>query len=222
MEIGSFASIIFEVSANKILTFEDFSRGGSARWSKHDILMGKPLPEFMGADQESVSLKIKFKSSLGVKPEDSVERLRAFRDQGKISTLVIGNKPVTNGFWYIEDMQEGHRTIDNTGKAHQIEVDLTLKEYPKKDELRAKPRTSASTKTASGAKRTAETGVVTVTCHSLYCRMSPSLSGKIAKVLKKNDAYKSYGTVKTDIVWYELGGGLYCSANSKYTSFKKR
>lgn len=224
MQIGSFATVIFQVSSDKVLTFNDFSRSGGARWSVHDVNQNKPIPEFIGPGQESISLKIVLKTALGIAPEAAVERLRGFRNKGQVSTLVIGNKPVTNGYWYIDDIQEGHKFIDKNGIAHTIEVTLALKEYPKPATIRVKPKPSASTGTKTGtvpAKKTEVTGIITIKATSLNCRTSPSLTGKVSKVLKKNQSLKVYGTVKTDIEWYVLGGGLYCSANTKYVTFKK-
>ncbi|MGG3448624.1 phage tail protein [Domibacillus aminovorans] len=220
MQIGSFATVIFQVSSKKVLTFNEFSRSGGARWSVHDVNQNKPMPEFVGPGQESVSLKIVLKTSLGIAPEAAVERLRGFRNKGQISSLIIGNKPVTNGYWYIDDIQEGHKFFDQHGVAHSIEVTLALKEYPKPTAIRVKPKPTASKGTALG-KKTAVNGVVTIKASSLNCRTSPSLKGKVKKSLRKNQTFKVYGTVKTDIEWYILGGGLYCSANTKYVSFKK-
>lgn len=224
MDIGSFGPIVFQVSSRKVLTFGDFSRSGGSRWSLHDINQNKPMPEFVGPGQESISFKIQLKTAFGIEPEAAVERLRGFRNKGEVSTLIIGNKPVTNGFWYIDDIQEGHKLVDQNGIAHSIEVTLSLKEYPKPDNIRVKPSTSPSKGTPSGtetAKKTSVTGVVTIKAASLNCRTSPSLTGKVSKVLKKNQTFKVYGLVKTDIEWYVLGGSLYCSANEKYVSFKK-
>lgn len=218
MQIGSFAGVVFEVSDKKILTPNEYSRSGSARWTLHDINLKKPIPEFIGPGQESLSVKIVLKASHGVSPEDTLATLRSFRDAGKVSSFILGSKPVTSGYWYIDDIQEGYKTIDNLGRASSVEVTLSLKEYPKPVEVRTKP---ASTSKASPTKSASPTGIITIKVNMLNCRTSPSLEGTIKKVLRKNDRYRVYGTVKTDITWYKLGGGLYCSAGSKYVSFKK-
>lgn len=221
--IGSFADIVFEVSMDKVLTPSDISRGGSARWSTHDINMKKPMPEFLGPGQEAVSYKIVLKASHGVAPDKTMDILRNFRDAGKVSSFVLGSKPVTSNYWYIDDIQENHKQIDGAGRILFIEATLSLKEYPKispvrsKFQFKKKPNLSKK-KTAKEAKLI---GAITIKVKTLNQRTSPSLKGKVKGQLFKNRTYNVYGKVKTDIEWYDLGGGLYCSAGSKYTSFKK-
>lgn len=219
MRIGSFAGVVFEVSSKKALTFDDLSRSSSARWAVHDINLQKPLPEFVGAGQESVSFKVLLKGTHGVNPESTMKALRAFRDAGKYSSLIIGSKPVTSGYFYLEDIQETHRNIDNRGVSHTIEATLTLKEYPKNKPIRNKPKKKPPAKKPS-TKST--TGTATVKVGMLNCRVSPNLNARIVRVLRKGYSFKVYKIVSgSGIKWYYLGNGQYVSAVSTYTNFKK-
>ena len=226
MRIGTFAGVSFEVSSQKVLTFDGFSRSGSSRWGLHDVALQKPLPEFLGAGQESISMKISLHRSKKVNPEKVAEQLRRFRDSGKVSTLVIGKKPVTNGFWYIEDLQEDHRRIDNKGISNRIELSLTLKEYPKDKPVRLKPKAKKKVSVKSGAasaKRKGPIGTATVKVGMLNCRMGPSLNARIKKVLRRGQRVQVYGyKTGSGLTWYNVGAGLYISAVSKYTTFKKK
>lgn len=222
MKIGTFAGVSFEVSSSKVLTFSDFTRSGSSRWNVHDIILQKPLPEFEGPGQEAISMKIVLKRSKKINPEKVVQQLRSFRDGGKVGTLVIGQKPITNGFWYIEDLQETHRFIDKKGIANTIELSLTLKEYPKDKPVRQKPKPKSST-ALTPAKKSKAIGSATVKVGMLNCRMGPSLNAKIKKVLRKGQRFQVYGYANgSGIRWYNVGGGLYVSSVSKYTTFKKK
>ncbi|KAB2864652.1 MAG: phage tail protein [Exiguobacterium chiriqhucha] len=221
MKIGTFAGVSFEVSSSKVLTFSDFVRSGSARWAVHDIILQKPLPEFEGPGQESISLKILLKRSRKVNPESVAQQLRSFRDGGKVGTLVIGKKPVTNGFWYIEDIQETHRFIDNKGISNTIELSLTLKEYPKDKPVRQKPRPKSSTG-STPATKTKAIGTATVKVGMLNCRTGPSMNARIKKVLRRGQRFQVYGYANgSGVRWYNVGGGLYISAGSQYSTFKK-
>lgn len=225
MKIGTFAGVSFEVSAQKVLTFDALSRSGSSRWAVHDIALQKPLPEFLGAGQESISMKISLHRSKKVNPEKVAEQLRKFRDSGKVSTLVIGKKPVTNGFWYIEDLQEDHRRIDNKGISSRIDLTLSLKEYPKDKPVRLKPKAKKKTSTSisTSSKRKGPIGTATVKVGMLNCRMGPSLNARIKKVLKRGQRVQVYGyKTGSGLTWFNVGAGLYISAVSKYTTFKKK
>lgn len=220
MAIGSFAGIVFEVSADKILTLSDLSRSGGSRWSVHEINGKKPMPEFIGPGQEGISFKIILKAAHGVNPEKNLEILRKFRDTGQVSSFVLGSKPITSGYWYLEDINEGYKQVDNKGRVLSMDVSLTVKEYPKPVEIRSKP-SAKDDKNKNTGMAGKYIGNVTIKVNKLNCRMSPSLKGKVKSVLRKNKVYKCYGKVKTDIEWWVLGKGLYVSANSKYTSFRK-
>jgi phage protein U len=70
--------IIFEVSDNRVLTFESMSREVSGRWTEHEVLGVKPKAEFLGPGLQTISLTIHLSAALGVKPRrilDMVERM---------------------------------------------------------------------------------------------------------------------------------------------------
>ncbi|MFY0545447.1 phage tail protein [Brevibacillus sp. H7] len=119
------------MSINKVRTFKDFNRSGSARWANHDVHLQKPKPEFLGPGQEEISFSIRLDAQYGVNPEAELKRLRAMRDTGKLAMLIIGGEPVTQNLWFIESLDEGHKAHTGNGKLITAEVKLTLKEYPK-------------------------------------------------------------------------------------------
>lgn len=223
-KIGSFAGVTFEVSSNKILTFEQFARSGDARWSNHEINLKKPMPEFMGPNLETLSLSIRLNAHQGVNIESEIAKLRTFRDQGKVGTFVLGTKPITSNYWYIESLSESYRNIDGKGRIISAEVNLTIKEYPKPEVIKKvsipKPKPKPKPKPTAPPKPS-HLGTITIKVGMLNCRVTPSLKGRIVKVLRKGQSHKVYGTSKTDITWYKLGNGQYCSAGTKYVSFKK-
>jgi phage protein U len=221
--IGSFGGVTFEVSTDKVLTFNGLSRGGSARWSLHEIHLKKPMPEFLGPGQETVSFKIRFTALHGVNPETELNKLRAFRDTGKVSSFILGTQPISSSYWYIDDISEDYKTIDGKGRIISVDATVTLKEYPKPiiPAVNPKPKPKPKAKAKPPASKRKPLGKITIKANMLNCRAAPSLKGKIVKVLRKNQTFTVYGTKKTDITWYDLGGGLYCSASPTYTTFKK-
>ncbi|MGG4444560.1 phage tail protein [Brevibacillus fortis] len=130
--IGSLGEVIFEVSSQRVRTFDDMTRNGSSRWVTHDIHRNKPIPEFVGPGLEEISLSIQLKASLGVDPEAELKTLRTKRDTGQRDLLVIGNKPVSTSQWVTESVSEQHKNYDGRGRLVSVNVELRLKEYPKK------------------------------------------------------------------------------------------
>lgn len=222
-KIGSFGGVAFEVSSKKVLTPSEIKRSEQTRWQVHETIGTKPLPEFIGRGQETVSFHLVLKTSLGVSPISAFQKLRTLQDEGKTSSFMLGKRMISGHPFYIEDIQETYRHIDNSGNIHTIEADLTLKEYVEIKKTKAKTTSKASAKKKSSSKSSKKvTAVITISVGMLNARISPSLKGRIKKVLRKGQKLNVYGTKKTDITWYDLGGGLWCSANSKYSKARKK
>jgi len=128
--IGSYGEIVFEVSMDRVRTFDNFTRSGSGRWENHDIISLKPMPEFIGPGQEDISFSIRLDAAMGLNPENELQKLRDMRDTGEVAQLIIGSKPVTNNLWLLESLQEQQRVFDNKGRLILADVELSLKEYP--------------------------------------------------------------------------------------------
>lgn len=221
-KIGSFGPVVFEVSSKRILTFNELKRKSGSRWEEHEVIGGKPIPEFVGQALDEITLPILLRASAGIDPKAELDKLRDFKNSGKTSYLVIGGSSISKSQWFLQDMSEVHKVYDAKGRLITAEVELTLKEYPppiKVSTSSSKPKPTTKKPTNTSKKKAI--GEITVKVGMLNIRMGPSLKARIKKVARKGQKYKVYGTKKTDITWYMLGGGLYISANSKYVSFKK-
>ena len=93
--IGTYGSIIFETSDEKILTPSSLSRTGGAVWADHTMLYKKPKREFMHSENRGVELNLKLRASLGVKPEESIKELYKIMENGRNYPLGIGGKPLS-------------------------------------------------------------------------------------------------------------------------------
>jgi phage protein U len=218
-KFATFGDITFEVSPKKIYTFDEFTRSGSARWASHEIINKKPMPEFLGPEQDEITFLIRLSIMHGVDPRKELDKLRMFKDTGKTAPFIIGSAPISNSYWYIESLKERHKTYDSKGQLITAEAELTLKEYPRvvSKTTGSKPKNPPT----NNVSKRSHIGIVTIKVNMLNIRSGPSLKARIVKVARKGQSYKVYGTKKTDITWYAVGAGLYLSANSKYVSFKK-
>lgn len=129
MQIGSIGDIPFVVSHDYMLTFHDYSRSGSSRWAKHDLIGRKPVMEFLGPDVEKVSMKIQLRTDHGINPESELERLRKMRDTGAVFPFILGGAPVSDNYWLLEDIGENVSYWRAGGKILSVSVDITLTEY---------------------------------------------------------------------------------------------
>lgn len=120
MYIGYMGDVVFYTSQDDILTPSDVSRSGSARWSEHNVLMQKPVSQFLGPGLESMSFKILISSALGQSPRKVLTKLRNMRDTGAVFPLIIGGEPVSQFYWRITDFTEGDLITDAYGATYSI------------------------------------------------------------------------------------------------------
>lgn len=131
MLVGFLGGTPFLVSRKYIYTFDDYQRGTSARYASHEIIAKKPMLEFLGPDAESISFKIKLRSDQGLSPRIELDKLRKYRDTGKVLTLVLGGRVVGKTRWVIESIGETVNFWSKTGQMLSCDVSITLKEYGK-------------------------------------------------------------------------------------------
>ena len=121
--------IIFEVSDNRVLTFESMSREVSGRWTEHEVLGVKPKAEFLGPGLQSVTLPIYLSAGLGVRPRTVLERVEGMVEAGTAEYLVIGNRPVGGNPFRLTGSSETWNTIFNRGELAKATLSITLEEY---------------------------------------------------------------------------------------------
>jgi len=134
--VGTFGEIVFEVSHDRVRTFDNFSRSGSGRWATHEAYHQKPLPEFLGPGQEEISFSIRLSAFHGVNPKEELARMRKMRDSGEAFELIIGGELVGDNLWILESLREQSSTYTGDGKTLIANAEITLKEYPRRGGLK--------------------------------------------------------------------------------------
>lgn len=207
--------MVFEVSEQKINTFENFSRSSSARYNTHNIKQQKPLIEFEGPGADTVSFDVKLRASHGVNPLVELEKWKKAYRRGYRGIITLGKRPLSVYTFAIIGVTENHTTFDQFGNVLTIELSLELIEYPlpAKDKNKAKPKENKDA--APAAKK--QKGTVTITVKSVHIRSGPGVKNKVLGYAYRNNAFKVYGTKNG---WYDLGGGKYMTAASQYSKFK--
>lgn len=215
-ELASFGDIVFEVSDDKVLTYDQFTRTTESRWVNHKILYDKPDLEFEGAGTDSISLRVLLRAELGVNPEEQMAKIREFARRGKKAFFIRGNKPISVNYWVINKAVETHKTIDQHGNVLTMEVELNLLEYPKKDEAASTKKTVSSVKKETQSNKKVK-GTISIKVKSVHIRSGPGVNNKVLGYAMKNDKLT---VLSEKNGWYSLGGGKYIAANPEYSTFK--
>lgn len=121
--------MVFEVSADKIRTFDGFTRESSDRWAAHEVIGQKPLSEFSGPGLDKVSFTMRLDAQYGINPRVEMENLLEMSRSGQVARLVIGGKPLGVDRWKITGLLQKWKVTDNQGNLLVAELDVTLEEY---------------------------------------------------------------------------------------------
>ena len=125
--LAVFGEVVFEVSSEKVLTWLEARRSGTARWHEHEVHLAKPRPEFLGPPLDVVTLPIRLDLSLGVVPRDELRRMRQMRDTGAVERFLVGDEPV--GDFRLTSLSETWRHLDANGVLTVAQAEVTLAEY---------------------------------------------------------------------------------------------
>jgi len=125
--IGTFGNIVFETSSSKIRTFEEFKRKGSAMFSEHPVLEGKPKLQHLGTSLDEISFSITFNVALGIDPREEINKLQEIKNIGDEKKLIIGRDVL--GSFVLTELSESWDKIDSRGNLLLARVDLSLKEF---------------------------------------------------------------------------------------------
>ena len=127
--VGSFGDIIFEVSSDKIRTFDDFSRAASGRWAAHEIIGQKPKSEFLGPALDEISFKVRFDVQFGVNPKAEMDKLLIMCRSGVAETLIVGGTALGVDKWVIKSVTQNWQHFDGAGRCVVGGADVALEEY---------------------------------------------------------------------------------------------
>lgn len=127
--IGSFGDTVFKVSDKAVFTFNDLKMTIGSRWSTQEVINGKPRSQFLGPDLIKVSFDITVTASMGVKPRETIDKLRAKVESGAVDNLVIGGRPISDNPFCLKDVSATFGEIFNGGELYSAKLSLSLEEY---------------------------------------------------------------------------------------------
>ncbi len=121
--------IIFEVSDKSILTLDEFRRKNSVRYADTDVMLKKPISQFLGEQLDELSFKIVLKDYYGVDPRTEMNKLIEVQRSGEALTFVLDGKGFGRYRWTIRSLEMDFAEIDGRGVYHAVTLNVTMKEY---------------------------------------------------------------------------------------------
>lgn len=121
--------ILFEVSNEKILNYRDFARANSVRFAKHDVLINKPISEYVGEELDSISFSIDLLAGFGVDPVVEMNKLVVLQRAGTPISVFVGEMAFGRYMWVIKELNMAFERIGKNGSIDKIVMDIGLEEY---------------------------------------------------------------------------------------------
>jgi nucleoid-associated protein YgaU len=161
--VGTYGDVSFYCKTvkkkNKVLSFHDLTRSGSATYSEHERNGKKAYLEFGADGLDELSLTIEASAAYGVKPLSIEKKLYTAKSKGTAAQFVIGGKKVGKNPFVITSIEETYKTIYADGRPVAIGFSLTLKEYPNKTAKSTKKKNTTTKKKAATSKDAAKSKV---------------------------------------------------------------
>ena len=131
MYVGCLGDIVFQVSSERIETFNNMVWSGSARYAEHQRHLSDALSEYTGNDPETITIDIELSEYLGVKPMPEITKIVGYERTGQVVLLIIGSKPYGKYKWTVKSHKIKAKTHDKQGHLTSATVSVELLEYTK-------------------------------------------------------------------------------------------
>lgn len=133
--IGKYGDIVFETSDTRILNFKDLKISKSNRTTSHNILMKKPILEFLGPELDSITFTVNLNASLGINVNEEQNKWYKKIENAEAEELLIGNKKIGQNKWLTTSINETYNTILNNGQVYSLTLEIKLQEYVENFEI---------------------------------------------------------------------------------------
>lgn len=127
-QIGSFGSLIFEVSTTRTVTPPSISESGGARWNTHDVAGAEPVQEYNGPTSRTITIPIVLLAQMGADVEEELSRIESMSETGEAHPLIIGGKPKggAGSYWAITSWSTEHDRFGRAGNTTRASVELSF------------------------------------------------------------------------------------------------
>jgi len=122
-------AIIFSVSDQKVLTFNNMNRTVGSSWATHSRIGKKDQVEYLRPNLQKLTFDIALDFNCGVNPRAVIERMERAVELGEIHPFIVGGKPVGRLNWRLTSVGEAWETIYNNGALTNAKLSITMEEY---------------------------------------------------------------------------------------------
>ena len=130
MALGNWGTaVIFSVSDQKVLTYNNMSRTVGASWATHSRIGAKDQVEYLRPNLQKLTFDISLDFNYGVDPRAIIERMERAAEWGEIHYFIVGGRPVGRLPWRLTSVSEAWETIYNNGALTNAKLTISMEEY---------------------------------------------------------------------------------------------
>jgi len=126
VQLGTLGEVVFETSAEAVLTWVRWRETHEARYAAQDVIDESQILQFLGTNLVTIDLTVDLKRGL-CDPEAELNRLKEMVLSGEAAPLVINGRFL--GDFVVERAVCERRISDQRGRLITAQVDLSLREY---------------------------------------------------------------------------------------------
>ena len=136
-KVGALGNITFQIGTNEelelngTLTHRDLQFSANGRYATHELIGRKSIVESTGRKPSEVSFSMTVSTFLGTSVKDTLNELRSMVANGYAVPLVIGNEPIGDYRWVVEEYTVKGEYYDRAGALISADVQVRLLEYPR-------------------------------------------------------------------------------------------
>lgn len=128
MQVGCLGDVVFETSADKVLTPFSFGKERAGRYEDHQVQGALPRSEFLAPELATFDLAIRLHADLGVNPVEMADHISAYSKSGEVVRLILAGYNL--GKVTVRSVRQTWKYMRPGGKGVQmVELTLQLKEY---------------------------------------------------------------------------------------------
>jgi len=129
--VGLYGKIVFGIAAGQGFLIEELRESSRAKFAEHEILNSKPITEFLGLENDNVSLSMNFVVGYTMPPIVAIPLLQGLLRQPKAYPLLVG-KRVIGSFssqFVLTEVTCTYKYLTGAGTLMAADIDVSMKEY---------------------------------------------------------------------------------------------
>ena len=131
MIVGLYGEIVFGIAAGQGFLIEELKESSRAKFVEHNILNSKPITEFVGLENDNVSLSMNFIAGYTTPPIVAIPLLQGLLRRPKAYPLLVGKRVIgsLSSQFVLTEITCTYKYLTGDGTLMAADIDVSLKEY---------------------------------------------------------------------------------------------